>query len=135
MRPLALVRVAAEAEGLRLRNMMQRMVVRLAAGVVGLLFVLAAAAWAHVAIWYWLRLDFGWVQYAAAGALAGVDLVIALICVVLAARSSPSKAEQEAVAIRKRALTSALSTMAAATVLLPLLRSVLAMTRRARREG
>jgi hypothetical protein len=133
MRPIGLVRVAAEAEGLRLRHQLSRTVVRLAMGLVGLFFLIAAILFAHLALWFWLKLRLEWSDYSAAGALAGGDLVLALICVAVAARSSPGRIEREALEIRQRALSSAASTMATATVVVPLVRMVLGMLRRARR--
>jgi hypothetical protein len=130
MRPIGLVRVAAEAEGLRLRHQASRTVVRLAVGTIGLFFLIVAILFAHLAVWFWLRIKLEWTDYSAAGALAGGDLLLALICIVIAARSSPGRVEQEALEIRRRALSSAISMMATATVVVPLLRVVLGMVRR-----
>jgi phage shock protein PspC (stress-responsive transcriptional regulator) len=132
MRPIGLVRVAAEAEGLRLRHHLSRTVVRLVVGLIGLGFLTAAVTFAHLALWFWLRTDRGWVEYSAAGALAGGDLVLALILILVAARSSPGRIEREALEIRQRALSTAASTLATATVVVPLVRMVLGMMRRQR---
>lgn len=132
MRPIGLVRVAAEAEGLRLRHQLSRTVVRLGVGLVGLFFLIVAILFGHLALWFWLRFKLDWSDYSAAGALAGGDLVLALICVAVAARSSPGRVEREALEIRRRALTNAASTMATATVVVPLVRTALGMMRRRR---
>jgi hypothetical protein len=129
MSPIGLLRVAAEAEGLRLRHTVQRSVTRLVAGVIGLVFLLGALAFAHVAIWFWLRIDLQWIQYATAGALAGLDLLIALICVFMAARSGPGRIEVEALAIRRQALANVTQTAATATVVIPVVRTVIGMLR------
>ncbi|MGA3401897.1 MAG: hypothetical protein ABSC95_22005 [Acetobacteraceae bacterium] len=130
MRTLRLARIAAEAEGLRLRRQMQRTAVRLAIGLIGLMFLGWALAFAHVAAWFWLRESVGWGTSGAAAAIAGVDLVIAAFLVLLMVRSSPGRVEMEALQVRQRALESAVSSFALATVLVPMLRLVVNLLRR-----
>ena len=55
MRTLRLARIAAEAEGLRLRRMAQRTAIRLAIGLIALFFLFCAFAIFHVGVWFWLR--------------------------------------------------------------------------------
>jgi hypothetical protein len=130
MRTLRLARIAAEAEGLRLRRQAQRTAVRVAIGLIGLMFLGWALAFAHVAGWYWLRESVGWASSGAAAAVAGADLVIAAFLVLLMARSSPGRIELEALQVRKQALESATSSFATATLLVPTLRLVLNLLRR-----
>ena len=104
MRPVRLAQIAAEAEGLRLRAHVRRTVIRLMLGVLGMVFILAGFAFAHVTAWYWLRQSQDWSLYGAAGAIAGVDLAIALVLMALAGRSTPGRAEQDARDVRQRAL-------------------------------
>ncbi len=130
MRTLRLARIAAEAEGLRLRRQAQRTAIRLAIGLIGLMFLGWALAFAHVAAWYWLRESVGWADPGAAAAIAAADLVIAAFLVLLMARSSPGRVEMEALQVRQRALESATSSFALATVVVPALRLVLNLLRR-----
>lgn len=104
MRPDRLVRIAAEAEGIRLRGMMTRIVVRAVFAVVALVFVLGALTFAHIAAWYWLRLDLNQSFLVTAGILGGFDLLIAIIGGFLASRSRPSRAEREAMVVRRQAV-------------------------------
>jgi hypothetical protein len=110
MRAVNLTKVAAEAEILRIQHMLKRQGMRAAFGLVAVLFVLGVLVLAHIAGWQVLRL------YAppiyATLILLGVDLVIAAIFGILAARSSPSHHEREALAIRQRALHEARSSLA-----------------------
>ena len=116
MRILRLARVAAEAEGLRLRCAAQRTVTRAVLGAIAFAFFLAALVFLHIALWYWLRQSLD--RPAAALIIGGGELVLAAILGLLAARF-----EAEALAVRRRALesaTSGLAISALATQLLPL---------------
>jgi len=132
MRPLRLARVAAEAEGLRLRRMAQRIVSRIIMAVVALVFLMGTLVFAHVLIWYWLRLDYGWTQIWTAVTLGGGDLVIAALLALLASRSSPGRVEQEALDVRRRAVASIQSTLTLSQLLLPVFRLGLQFRRRRR---
>ena len=102
MLPFSLGKVALEAEGLRLRHMAKRLVVRVVLGYFALGMVFGAVTFLHVAGWFWLR------EYLRPAPVAliftGIDLLIGLILGVLAARSTPGRVEREALAIRRRAL-------------------------------
>jgi hypothetical protein len=130
MRTLRLARIAAEAEGLRLRQQAQRTAIRVAIGLIGLMFVGWALAFAHVAAWYWLRESVGWAEPGAAAAVTGADLVIAAVLALLAARSSPGRVEMEALQVRQQALESATSSFALATVLVQTVRLLANLLRR-----
>jgi hypothetical protein len=110
MRALRLARIAAEAEGLRLRHGAQRTVVRAILGLVALAFLFGALVFGQIAAWYWLRMS--WDRPAAALILGGAELVLAVMFGLLAARSSPGRIEVEARAVRRRALESATSSLA-----------------------
>jgi hypothetical protein len=133
MRSLRLARIAAEAEGLRLRQRAKRTAVRLAFGVVALVFLAGALAFAHIAAWFWLRLD--WEARHASLILAGADLVLAVFLALLAARSSPGRVEREALAVRQRAIDTATSPLALSALAMPVLRVLgnLLWRRRSRR--
>jgi hypothetical protein len=120
MRTLRLARIAAEAEGLRLRHAAQRTAVRIAAGVVALVFLIGAVGFAHIAVWGWLRLSFEARHVALM--FTGADLVLAGLLGLLAARSSPGQVEREALEVRRRAIEGAGTSVAWSTMTLQVLR-------------
>jgi uncharacterized membrane protein len=130
LRPLRLARIAAEAEGLRLRYIARRTAIRAVIGLIALVFLLGALAFFHVAFWFWLRRHFE--SPATSLIVAGADLLIALLCGLLAARSSPSRLEREALDVRRRALENATSTLAYTTLAAQALRLGTNLIRRAR---
>jgi hypothetical protein len=107
MRTLRLARVAAEAEGLRIRLMLQRTVRQAVLGIVALVLLILALGFAHIAIWYALRLGAGWTPPVTGAVMCGGDLVLAGILGAFAARSRPGTAEREALTVRRHALTTA----------------------------
>ena len=110
MRSVNLLKVAFDAELLRLRAMMARQGRRAAFGAVALIFALAVLALAEVLGWLALRLRFESIP--ATAILLGTNLVIAAVFGVLAARSSPGHTEQEALRVRRQALDAARGTLA-----------------------
>ena len=128
MRALRLARIAAEAEGLRLRHSAQRTVVRAILGLIALGLLFGALVFCQIAAWYWLRVS--WDRPAAALILAGAELVLAAILALLAARSSPGRIEIEALAVRRRALESATSSLAFSALLTQLLPLAVRLFRR-----
>jgi hypothetical protein len=132
MRTLRLARVAAEAEGLRLRAMARRSVIRIVLAVVALVFLSGTLIFAHIALWLWLQLAQGWTPIATSGALGGGDLAAAIVLSLLAARSTPGRVEREALAVRRQAWENATSSMALSAMLLPALRLILGLLRRRR---
>jgi hypothetical protein len=132
MRPVRLARIAAEAEGVRLRGLATRIVMRVVFGVVALLFVLGAIVFAHVAAWYWVRTGLGQNFLAATGILGGADLLVAIILGFLASRSSPSRVEREALDVRRKAIEAIGSTLSLAQLAIPILRMASNMRRRKR---
>jgi hypothetical protein len=99
-------------------------------GVIALIFTLAALAFFHVALWFWLRRYFE--APAASLIVAGADLAVALIFGLFAARSSPGRLEREALEIRRRALENATSALTYTTLAAQALRVGLSMFRRGR---
>ena len=121
MRTLQLARIAAEAEGLRLRHTARRHTVRAVLGVGALSFALGAIVFCHIAAWFWLSMS--WDEPVAALTIAGADLVVAAVLALVAIRSSPRRVEAEALALRTRALdhvATSLTIPALVTPLLPL---------------
>ena len=113
VRSINLLKVAFDAELLRLRAMMARQGRRAAFAVIALIFALAVLALAEVTGWLALRLLVQSIP--ATLILLGVNLVIAAIFGVLAARSSPGHTEQEALRVRRQALDAARGTLAFTT--------------------
>jgi hypothetical protein len=130
VRPVQLARIAAEAEGVRLRRFARRIVVRATLGVIALMFFLGAIVFAHIAVWYWLRSGLAQSFPAAAGILGGADLLMAIILAIAATRSSPSRVELEALAVRRQAITAIGGTFTLAALVIPILRMVTNLRRR-----
>jgi hypothetical protein len=116
VRSFQLLRLAIEAEGLRLRHQARRTFGRLVLGYFAVLLLFGALTFGHVAAWYWLRENMAG-QYVAL-IFAGVDLSLAAILAVLASRSTPGVLELEALEVRRRALDDAAGSLSVMTLLL-----------------
>ncbi|EHM03231.1 hypothetical protein HMPREF9946_00319 [Acetobacteraceae bacterium AT-5844] len=105
MRALRLASVAWEAErarlGLLAGRQIRRIILFLAAGVMAT----AAFAMLHVVAWIALEPHLG--PLGRALVIFGVDVVLALILALLGSRNRPSRAEREALSIRRTALVEA----------------------------
>jgi hypothetical protein len=134
MRPIRLARIAAEAEGVRLRGFITRVVTRLILAVIAFLFVLGAIVFGHVAAWYEIRTALDQTFLVTTGIVGGADLIVAIILGLLASRSSPSRVEVEALEVRRNAIQGIQSTLSISQMLIPLLR-LMASMRTARRRG
>ena len=121
MRSFNLVKIAAEAEILRIRALVARQARCAAFGAGALVFGLAVLALAEIAGWQTLRLYITGIV--ATLILLGVNLVIAAVLGLLAARSSPSHTEDEALRVRREALNGARGALSI-TAAVPLLRLV-----------
>src|ERR1700748_1386779 len=104
MRPVRLARIAAGAEGVRLRGMVTRIAVRIVFAVIALFFVLGAVVFGHIAAWYGIRVGLEQTYLVTTGILGGADLLLAIILAFLASRTSPSRTEVEALAVRRKAI-------------------------------
>ena len=133
MRPVLLGRIAAEAEGVRLRGLMRRVVIRALLAVIALLFALGAIIFAHIALWYWLRTAQGQTYPMAAGILGGADLLAAAVFACLAMRSAPSRTELEALDVRRKAIEAIGETLNWTRLIGSILR-ILASRRRSQRD-
>lgn len=131
MRTFRLARIAAEAEGLRLRQRAQRTAVRVAFGMVAMAFLIGAVIFVHIAAWFWIRVS--WEHQNAALILAGADFVLAMVLAFLASRSAPGRVELEALAVRQRAVESAVGSIAVSSLMFQGLRLMTNMVRRPRR--
>lgn len=105
MRSINLLKLALDAEILRLRAMVARQSRRAAFGSIALIFALAVLTLAEIAGWQGLRLSVEAIPTTLI--LLGINLVVAAVFGVLAARSSPGHAEQEALQVRQQALGAA----------------------------
>jgi TRAP-type mannitol/chloroaromatic compound transport system permease large subunit len=126
MRSVSLLRLALEAEMLRLRHLLQRHGRRAAFGLLSAIFGVSVLVLANVAGWQVLRLYVASIY--ATLILLGINLIIAVIFTLVAARSSPSSAEQEALRIRREALEGAQSSLAL-TAALPAIGALIGVPR------
>jgi hypothetical protein len=115
MRATNLVKVAAQAEILRIQHMLKRQGIRAAFGVAAFIFILGALALANIVGWQLVRLYVDPIY--ASLIMLGVNLLIAMIFGLLAVGSSPSRHEREALAVRQQALREARSSLALGAVI------------------
>jgi hypothetical protein len=134
MRPIRLARIAAEAEGVRLRGMMARIVTRAIFAVIALFFILGAVTFGHIAAWFEIRVALDLSYLATAGILGGADLLVAIILLFLASRSTPSRVEIEAREVRRQALAGIGSALNITQLVLPLVLRIISSARRSRRR-
>ena len=127
MRSFNLLRVAAEAELLRLRAMLVRQGRRAAFGAVAVIFVLAALTLGEVAGLQVLR--FYVAPISATLILLGINLAIAAVFGGLAARSAPGHVEREALRVRRQAVDAARGALTL-TAALPVATTFLGLRRR-----
>jgi hypothetical protein len=127
VRSINLLRLALDAEMLRLRAMATRQGRRAAFGSVALIFALAVLALAEIAGWQGLRLRVEAIPTTLI--LLGINLVIAAVFGLLAARSSPGHAEREALQVRRQALDAARGSLLL-TAALPAATTLLGFDRR-----
>jgi hypothetical protein len=132
VRSFNLLRVAAEAELLRLRAMLVRQGRRAAFGVVAVIFVLGVLTLGEVAGWQVLR--FYVAQISATLILLGINLVIAAAFGGLAARSGPGHVEREALRVRRQAVDAARGALTL-TAALPVATTLLGLRRRRGERG
>jgi hypothetical protein len=133
MRPVRLARIAAEAEGVRLRGLLNRQVTRIMMAAIALVFGVGALTFAHVAAWYGLRVCLEQTYLATTGILGGADLLFAVVLLVLASRSKPSRVEVEALEVRRKAIQGIGSSLSMVQMVIPILRFI-AYRRRRRRD-
>jgi hypothetical protein len=131
VRSINLLKVAAEAEIVRLRVLLARQVRRAAFGVGAAIFMLGVLVLAEVAGCQVLRLYV--TPISATLILLGINFVIACFFGVLAARSSPGHAEREALQVRRQALDAARGALAL-TAAVPVVSTLLRLLGR-RRSG
>jgi hypothetical protein len=84
-----------------------------------LCFLAGAIVFGHLAAWF--RLSLSWGEPLAALILAGADLVVAVVLLLVATSSSAARLEAEALALRRRALDHAVSSLTLSALITPLL--------------
>jgi hypothetical protein len=127
VRSINLLKLALDAEILRLRAMATRQGRRAAFGSIALIFSLAVLALAEIAGWQGLRLCAEAIPTTLI--LLGINLVIAAVFGLLVARSSPGHAEREARQVRQQALDAARGSLFITTAL-PAATTLLGFVRR-----
>lgn len=132
MRSFNLLRVAAEAELLRLRAMLVRQGRRAALGAVAVFFLLAALTLGEAAGLQLLR--FYVPPISATLILLGINLAIAAVVGGLAARSAPGQVEREALRVRRQAVDAARGALTF-TAALPVATTLLSLRRRRGERG
>ncbi len=114
MRATNLIKVAAEAEILRIQHMLKRQGIRAAFGAGALVFAIAGLISIEIVIWQVLRLYLQPIYVTLC--LLGINLVLSLVFALLAAKSSPSRVEREALALRQRAVQEVPASLALGTL-------------------
>jgi len=127
VRSINLLKVAAEAELLRLRVLLARQGKRAAFGAVAVIFMLGVLVLVEVVGWQVLRLYVA--PISATLIMLGINFVIAALFGALAARSSPGHAEREALRVRRQALDAARGALSF-TAAVPLASTLLGLRRR-----
>jgi hypothetical protein len=120
MRTLRLARIAAQAEGIRLRHIARRTAFRVAYVFFGLIFLFGVLVMGHVALFMWLAEHLRPVICALI--LLGADLVVAIILFLMALMAGPGRLEREAKAIRDQASSQVADIASTALLMRPLLR-------------
>lgn len=121
MRGLRLLRLAAEAEGLRWRRTARGYGIRAGLAAGGAAFALLLLLMLHMAAFAWLTEGMG--PVGAALLLAACDLVLAGLLLWLAARDAPDPVAIEAERVRNDALRQVGDQAARAAALVPVMRS------------
>jgi arginine exporter protein ArgO len=121
MRTLELPRIAARAEGFRLRALLRRQAIRALLGFIAAMFLLVALAAANVAGAMALAERMPPIE--AVLIMAGIDVLVAIVLAALAARDVPSDVEREALAVRRAAVNQAIETVVVASLIRRLFRA------------
>jgi hypothetical protein len=122
MRLLSLARIAAEAEGLRLKAMGRRQAMRGVHAAIAGLFLVLLLVMLQIAGFEFLAPAVG--AGVAALIVAGADLILLALFALLALRNVPGKAEREAAQISRQARAQITDTLATYTLVVPAARAV-----------
>ncbi len=125
MRTVDLAQAAAQAELLRLKRLVRRQAVRAVFAAIAAAFLVAVLIMLHIVAYMALMpyltplLD--------SVALLGFDLVLAILCGLLALRDTPDPIEREARVLREQALTEVKESLAIMALVGPLARVATSM--------
>ena len=133
MRTFRLAQIAAQAEGLRLRRRVRRIIMQVVLAVVALPFLLAALGFFEATFFNLMAANFR--PWSAALIVAGTNLLVALLLLILAAaRGSEDRVSLEALQVRERAMENARRSITLASMAAPAAEFLLSrMRNRARR--
>jgi hypothetical protein len=110
MRAINLIKLAAESEILRIQHMLKRQGIRAAFGAVAAVFAISVLILIEIIIWQVLKLYLQ--PLYATLCLLGINLVLAIVFALLAAKSSPGHVEREALVLRQQAVERIQSSLA-----------------------
>ena len=130
MKPLRLIRIAAEAEQVRLLQGMRRALWRV--GLVGafVVFALGGVIMGHAATWFWLRAGDAWSESATALLIGVGDAVMAILLVVATIHWRAGSVETQALAVRRTACDGILDAIAVPETVVAIIRVATAALRR-----
>ncbi len=133
MRPVRLAQIAAQAEGLRLRRRVRRIVMQIVLAILALPFLFAALGFLEAAFWNYVARHFQ--PEEAALIVVGGNLLVAMLLLGLAMmRGSEDRISLEALEVRRRALESVQRSVTFATLIGPVTGFLLNQLRRPRRR-
>lgn len=133
MRPIRLAQIAAQAERVRLRRRVRRIVMQIVLAILALPFLLATLGFLEAAFWNYVARHFQ--PEEAALLVCGGNLLVAVVLLGLAMmRGSEDRISLEALEIRRRALENVQRSVTLATLAGPIAGFLLNQLRRPRRE-
>ena len=131
MRPVRLAQIAAQAEGLRLRRRVRRIVMQIVLAILALPFLLAALGFLETSFWSYVAKHFQ--PEEAALIVMGGNLLVAVLLLGLAMmRGSEDRISLEALEVRRRALENVQRSVTVATLAGPIAGFLLNQLRRSR---
>ncbi|MDQ2802459.1 MAG: hypothetical protein M3Y41_07160 [Pseudomonadota bacterium] len=134
MRSVRLAQIAAQAEGLRLRRRVSRVIMQVVLALVAVPFLIATLVFLELALWKVVAANV--LPVWAALIVAGVNLIIAGIVLILAmTRGGDDRVAIEALQVRQRAFESAQRSLSLAALVAPVSQFLLGrLTRRRKRR-
>jgi hypothetical protein len=103
MRSDRLLRVALEAEILRQRRRVRRVVIRAVLAAVAAVFLFGALCWFEVATYFWVHLNLGWISSTLIVVAGNLLTALLLLLVGSLVWGRPDRIEREALEVRARA--------------------------------
>ncbi|HJS84585.1 MAG TPA: hypothetical protein VJ779_03925 [Acetobacteraceae bacterium] len=134
MRPVRFAQIAAQAEAVRLKRRVRRIVTQLVLVAMAVPFLLACLGFLEVAFWSYVAKHFE-TEEAALVVLGGNLLVVVVLLGLALLRGSEDRVSLEALEVRRRAIDSAQRSLTVATLVGPVTTFLLSQLRRSRRRG